>query len=70
MPKEDNVDRSINKRVAVIAAMLTAGIVAAALVRPGSVQRNEELFRKAAASVAAGQVPPRSGTLIEYPPLY
>jgi hypothetical protein len=70
MRTESHVDPRINKTFAVIAAMLTAGIVAAAVARSSSVHPDDALIKKANASVAAEDRVQRSGTLVEYPLVY
>jgi hypothetical protein len=70
MRTDSQVVRWVDTAFAVIAAMLTAGMLAAALGQVSSLRSYQAGIGKAKASVAAPPGLERSGTFVEYPLVY
>jgi hypothetical protein len=70
MRTDSQVGRWVDRAFAVIAALLTAGMLAAALGQVISLRSYQVVVGKAKASVAAPPRLERSGTFVEYPLVY
>ena len=70
MRTDSHVGRWVERAFAVIAAVLTAGMLAAALGHVSSLRSYQVVIGKAKASVAPPPRLERSGTFVEYPLVY
>ncbi len=70
MRTDSHVVRWVDRAFAVIAAILTAGMLAAALGQVSSLRSYQVGIGNAKASVAAPPRLERSGTFVEYPLVY
>ena len=70
MRTDGHMGRWVDRAFAVIAAMLTAGMLAAALGQVSALRSYQVGIGKAKASVTAPPQLERSGTFVEYPLVY